>query len=95
MQFLSNISLGMFLSVMEEAPDEKRFPSGDSKPNSGMALGMFGLTMAGYGHKQTCSLIGHKYRLSFKSMQCKILGIERKLTTLHFEVVSRSVLLIM
>ena len=85
----------MFLNVMEETPHEKRFLSGDSKPSSGMALAMFGLTMAGYGHKQTCIQIVHKYRLSFKSMQYKTLGMERKLTTLYFKVVSRSILWIM
>ena len=61
----------MFLNVMEETPHEKRFLSGDSKPSSGMALAMFGLIMAGYGHKQTCSQIGHNYRLSFKSINTK------------------------
>ena len=80
---------------MEETPHEKRLRSGDSKPSSGMALGMFGITMAGYDLKQTCSKIGHKYRLSFKSTQYKTLGMERKLTTLYFKVVSRSVLWIM
>ena len=66
MQLLSNKSLEMFLYVMEETPHEKHRLSGDSKPSSGMALGMFGLTMAGYGHKQTCSQIRPNYRLSFK-----------------------------
>ena len=78
MRFLSNISLGMFLNVMEETTHEKRFLSGDSKPGSGMALAMFGLTTAGYGHKQTCSQSEHNYRLSFMSMQCKTLRIELK-----------------
>ena len=39
----------MFWSVMEETPHEKRFLSGDSKPSSGMSLGLFDLHMAGYG----------------------------------------------
>ena len=80
---------------MEETPHEKRFLSGDLKPSSGMALGMFGPTMASYGLKETCSQIGHKYRLSFKSMQYKTLGMERKLATQYFKAVSRSVLGIM
>ena len=85
----------MFLNVIEETPYEKRFLFGNSKPSSGMALAMFDLTMAGYGDKETCSQVGHKYRLSFKSVQYKTLRIERKLTGLYFEVVSRSILWIM
>ena len=61
MQFLSNISLEMFLNIMEETPHKKPFASGDSKPSSGMVLSMFGLIMVGYGQKQMCSQIGHKY----------------------------------
>ena len=38
----------MFINVIEETLHEKRFLSGDSKPSSGMALAMFGLTMASY-----------------------------------------------
>ena len=53
MQLLSNISLEMSLNVMEEIPHEKCYLFGDSKPSSGMAPGMFDLTMAGFGHKQT------------------------------------------
>ena len=33
---------------MEETPHEKLFLSGASEPSSGMALTMFGLTMASY-----------------------------------------------
>ena len=66
MQFLSNKSLEMFLNVKEETPHGKHRLSGDSKPSSGMTLGMFGLTMAGYGHKQTCTQIRPNYWLSFK-----------------------------
>ena len=56
-----------------------------------MALAMFGLTMAGYGHQQICSQMGCNYQLSFTSLQQKTLGMERKLTTLYLEVVSRSI----
>ena len=83
-----------FINVMEETTHEKRCLSGDSKPSSGMALGMFGLTMADCGHKQSCSQILHKYRLSFKSIQYKTLWLERKLTLQYFKVVSCSVLLV-
>ena len=94
-QFLSNISLETFLSVIDETPHEKHFLSGESKPSSGMALGMSGLTMAGYGYKPTCCQIGRKYWLSFKPMKYKTLGMERKLTTMSFKVVPRNILLIM
>ena len=53
MQYLSSTSLEIFLNVMEETPHEKHFLTGDSKPSSGMVLGLFGLTMASYGHKHT------------------------------------------
>ena len=75
---------------MEETPREKRYLSGDAKPSSVMAIGLFGLAMAGYGRKQNCCQIGQKYRLSFRamSMQYKILGMERKLTSQYSKVVS-------
>ena len=59
-------------------------------------LAMFGITMAGYGHSpQTCCQIGHKYQQSFKSIQYKTEHLDRKenlLGTLHFKVVSCSIL---
>ena len=76
---------------MEETPHEKRYLSGDSKPGSGVALVMFGLTIADYGDKETCSQIEHKYRPSFKSAHYKTRGMERKLTTLNFKVFSCSI----
>ena len=76
---------------MEETPQEKCFLSGDSKSSSGMALAMFSLTMAAYGHKQTCCQIGNQYWLSFKSMQYKALGMKKN-TTLYFKVASHSIL---
>ena len=85
----------MFLNVMEGTPDKKCFNSGDWKQNSGIDFRMFGLTMVDYGHKRTCSHIWLKYWPSFKSMQYKTLGMERKLTTLHFMVVSLCIILIM
>ena len=50
---------------MEETPREKRYLSGDSKPSSVMAIGMFGLAMAGYGRKQNCCQIGQKIPAQF------------------------------
>ena len=92
MQLLANISLETFLNIMEKTPHGKHFLFGDSKPNSGMALAMLGLTMTGYGHKQTCSQIGHKYWCSFKTMQYQTLRMGRKLTMMYFKVVSCSIL---
>ena len=80
MQFVSQISLEMFLNITEETPHEKRFLSGDSKPSSGMALAVSGLTEVGYGHKQICSQIRRKHRLSFNSTQYTTLRMERRLT---------------
>ena len=93
-QILSDMSLEMYSNVMEETPHETLCLSADLKPSSGMAVGMFGLSIARYDCKQTCSQIGQKYRLSFMSMQHKTLGMEIK-HFLYFKVVSRSTLKIM
>ena len=40
MHFLSNISVEMFLNIMEETPEEKCFLSGDWKPKGLAGIGL-------------------------------------------------------
>ena len=95
MQILPSISPEIFWSVMEETPHEKHSLPGDSKPSTDMAIGLFDITMVGCGRKEACSRIRQKYRLSFKPMQYKTLGMERKLATQYLMAVFRSTRLIM
>ena len=65
--FIQDIA-GNILKRHGKTPREKRYLCGDSKPSSVLAIGMFGLAMAGYGRKQNYCQIGQKCGLSFKSM---------------------------